>query len=69
MQNINKTQCFLKRDNWMTVCWVPQNEAIVNKVVKIGKDLWTIAEVYDTIELSEWQRIEKTQREFEKLLH
>ncbi len=66
--NEGKTQCLLKSDNWTTVCWLPQKEATVGKLVKIKEEVWTIAESYDTISLSEFQRQEKAQREYERLV-
>lgn len=68
MSNDPITQCLLEQNGWKRISWVPKKLAIKGNVVSIKNDNnWTILEVYSTIEMTEFQKQQAAQREFERL--
>lgn len=68
MPNDPITQCLLEQNGWKRISWVPKKLAIQGNVVNIKNEHnWTILEVYSTIEMSEFQKQQAAQKEFERL--
>lgn len=46
------TQCDLKSGTWRTTSWIPADDAVIGKVIRLrgdGKD-WTVATTYATVD-------------------